>query len=897
MSYQPIENYGIIGNMHTVALVGVNGSIDWFCFPELDSPSVFAALLDDQKGGAFSVQPSEAYDSVAEYMPQTNILVTRFHARSGALKVIDFMSVKSQGAEKERTRHLLYRLLEMESGHMALTVHFEPRFDFARQTTHVRSIDGGAVAEGSKQSLALTSDWSLESHSHHATGQWAIRSGDKICLRIASSGRTGRCADVDLECVTLSEAEEALKETRNFWINWLNTNETGRTYAYGAYQEMVERSALVLKLLYYEPSGAIAAAPTTSLPEEIGGVRNWDYRFTWIRDASFTLRALYNLGHLSETEGYLQWINNLLAETGVDRLKIMYGFRGEPALEEVTLDHLDGYKQSHPVRIGNAAADQRQLDIYGELMDAALKLSDYAGKIKPEQWEPLRKICDYVVTHWEEKDFGIWEVRNGPWHFVHSKVLCWVALDRGITIAKRYGFKADLGLWEETGNRIHAQVCQKGFNEEKRAFVQHYETDALDSSNLLIPLLGFLPFDDERVASTVEATVRELGRDGLLYRYRGEDGMSGREGTFLLCSFWLVECLIHLRRLEEAESLLKKLEGFASPLGLFSEEYDIDQNQALGNFPQAFTHIGYINSVTTLIEAKSESFPVKESLKTQIRHFIRKCLLFQKAVLNKGRPDAVVPPGEVGPTLKSKMNLLRGAFFDTAQGRIAYELMRDSDLYGDYVETTRSLRSFDPKILETKEEKIAFWLNLYNVLVIHGVINFHVNNSVKEVLRFFRRICYEIDGLLYTADDIEHGILRSNKKPPHSLFRLFGQNDPRRFYTLEDMDPRIHFGLVCASSSCPPIDVYTAENLDEELTLAGKTFLNSGGLVLDRDAGHVQLSRIFKWYGEDFGNTRAECLITLAEFLYDETDRDYIKTHAHKLSTTYLDYDWRLNRG
>ncbi|GAB4350485.1 MAG: hypothetical protein Kow0099_34060 [Candidatus Abyssubacteria bacterium] len=894
MTYQPIESYGIIGDMNTVALVGLNGSIDWFCFPYIDSPSVFGALLDDRKGGRFLIQPTEDFDSVAEYVHRTNVLVTRFRTRTGIMELIDFMTIPPLETKKGDEQRVLYRIASINEGHMEIRALFEPRFDYARASTTLTTLDGGVIAEGAGQKLVLRCSAPIENDRARAVGQWFLKAGETLCFRIDCGCEQARASAVEAE-----KAKQAARQTEQYWRDWLDKSETGRIFSLGGCTDMVERSALTLKLLYYEPTGTISAAATTSLPETIGGVRNWDYRFTWMRDTSFTLRALFNLGHLSEMQGYLHWLQEVLSEGGVGTLQIMYGLRGERDIEEVELSHLDGYKGSRPVRIGNSAYKQRQLDIYGELMDSALELANYAGKITVQQWPALRQICDHVVDHWQERDFGIWEVRNGPWNFVYSKVMCWVALDRGLTIAKSYGFEADIRKWREVKEQIRRDVLEKGFNQAKNAFVQHYETDALDASNLLIPMVGFLPFDDPRIVSTVDTIANELARGGLLYRYSGEDGLKGKEGAFLLCAFWLVDCFIHMGRLEEAESLLGKLEGTANHLGLFAEEYDIEWNQALGNFPQAFTHLGYVNSIVRLIQAKEErrrEQQKEKGTKAALGQFVKKRVPI-KVVLNEGQPDSHVPMEDIAAKLKSTMNLLRGAFFDISRGCVAYELMHQSPLYGRHKEIAGSLQRFDPGSLTSREERIAFWLNLYNVIVVHGVIELDVRDSVREVTGFFRRIQYNIGHNLYSPDDIEHGILRANRKPPHSLFHVFGRNDERRKYSLEQLDPRIHFALVCASSSCPPIDVYTAENLDKELDQAGKTFLNGGGLSVNKKQKKVSLSRVLLWYGNDFKPKREERLRWLADYLYDPEDREFLKAHADDLTVEYQKYDWRLNRG
>jgi len=837
--YKKISDYGIIGNLYSIALIGLDGSIDWLCMPHIDSPSIFGALLDDSKGGRFSVSPSDDWDSMAEYIPGTNILVTKFRTRKGVMHVTDFMPIPS-GGELEEGQHELYRLVEVKKGTVNVGLLFEPRFNYARSSAILEKFNGGVIAnsDGEKVVLSSTIDFAVGDGKAEAT--WPLSEGDRVWLHLQY------CGDEPCE-LDPRKAENSLQDTQSYWWNWLTKSETGRTFDFGPYCTMINRSALVLKLLYYNPTGTIAAAATTSLPEEIGGERNWDYRYTWVRDTSFTLQALFNLGHLSETEGYLRWIEKILAEHGADTMQIMYGLRGEKDLPEEELHHLDGYKGSRPVRLGNEAANQRQLDIYGEIMGAALKLSDYVGKVDSKLWPLLRNICEHVVAHWREKDSGIWEVRGGPHEFVYSKVMCWVALDRGLTIARRYGFPADLKKWEKARSEIKEDVLKKGWNEKKQAFVQHYETDALDSSTLLIPLLGFLPFDDPRVVSTIKAIQQELSHDGFLYRYTAEDGLQGDEGTFLLCTFWLVDNLIALKRIDEAEMILHRLEGIANHVGLFPEEYDVKWKEALGNFPQAFTHIGYINSVMALCQAKGKV--VKES--QEKRELLRPGLLLSnKITLNYGEARRDILSNDIANRLKGSMNILRGAFFDTKQGRIAYEGMRESRTYQEYLELSRTLKNIELTDLKSRQEQIAFWINLYNVIVIHGVIELGIRDSVKEVRNFSRRIQYQIDDMFFSPDDIEHGILRGNKRPPFSLFKLFKGNDKRLKFVVDPIDPRIHFALVCASSSCPPIEVYTAEHLDRELTIAGETFLNAG---VSRSTGraiacisHASLSGIVK---------------------------------------------------
>ncbi|MFP3982985.1 MAG: glycoside hydrolase family 15 protein, partial [Desulfurivibrionaceae bacterium] len=872
--YKKISEYGIIGNLHSVALVGLDGSIDWMCLPHLDSASVFGALLDDRKGGCFAITPVGEYDSCQQYVPETNVLVTRFRTRKGQARVTDFMPVRnSRKAEEESSG--LYRLVEAEEGIMELRILFAPRFDYAGTIPSLEQQGSTITARGSGETLVLCSSRGLEpGEQGTAEGVWQISPGQKLGFYLHYGAWTPPSS------LALTVVDKSLRETREYWQKWLRSRETGRFVDPGPYREMLDRSALVLKLLQFNPTGTIAAAATTSLPESMGGERNWDYRFTWLRDSSFTLQALFNQGHLSEMEDYLNWLKTLLSEHGVEKMQIMYGLRGETEIPEEELSHLEGYKGSRPVRIGNGAAGQKQLDIYGELMEAALKLSDYAGKIDYELWPFLREVCNYATDHWRERDYGVWEVRGGPYHFVYSKVMCWLALDRGLTIARRYGFPADYHRWESVREEIKNEVLEKGWSEKKKAFVQHYESEALDASNLLLPVLGFLPFDDPRVLSNLEATRRELAHGDFLYRYTAPDHLAGREGAFLLCTFWLIDNLVALDRLDESELLIHRLEGAANHLGLFSEEYDAGWQEALGNFPQAFTHIGYINSVTALRRARSRAEAAGKSPLPPRR--IRGTL-----VLNDGEPEEEAAPVDLAAALKNTMNILRGAFFDTPESRVAYEQMRGSKPYREYLRLSYALKAMDLDLLESREERIAFWVNLYNVIVIHGVIELGIKDSVKEVNNFFRRITYRIGELQFSPDDIEHGILRGNSPPPYRLFKRMGSGDRRRRYSISPLEPRIHFALVCASSSCPPIDVYTPDNLDRELDIAGRTFLNSGGILLDREKKEVHLSRIMKWYGRDFAEEVPDRLRIIAPYLYLEKDREYLLDHADTLKVRY----------
>ncbi|MBW1719210.1 MAG: DUF547 domain-containing protein [Deltaproteobacteria bacterium] len=887
--YKKISEYGIIGNLHSVALVGLDGSIDWLCLPHIDSPSVFGSLLDDKKGGRFALVPLNPWDSISEYIAGTNILRTKFRTRKGIVHLTDFMPIPLSGREeREEEEHELYRLVEGIKGDVRVKMVFDPQFNYARSKTSLERFDTYLIARGKNENMVLCCTHSLTHSSERETTEWTLSEGESLWLHLRYGTELYNKLDPQ-------RAQKSLEDTTEYWRNWLKKSETGTVLNLGSYKQMVERSALTLKLLYYEPSGAIAAAATTSLPEEVGGIRNWDYRFSWVRDTSFTLQALFNLGHLSETEGYLRWIEQLISKHGVEKLRIMYRLNGEEVFPEQELLHLDGYKGSRPVRIGNEAATQNQIDIYGEIMDAALRLSDYVGKISPDLWPFLRAICDWVIVHWHDKDNGIWEMRGEPFHFVYSKVMCWVALDRGITIAERYGFQADRATWKVCRSQIKEEVLEKGWSEKKHSFVQHYDTEALDASSLLIPLFGFLPFEDPRIISTIQAIDRELSHNGFLYRYRAEDGLSGGEGTFLLCTFWRIRCLIGLQELEKAKDLLHQIEGIANHLGLFAEEYDMNWQEALGNFPQAFTHIGYIDSVIALCNEMTKE---REEKSIHDKKRASKALfLARKIILNEGEPLCDdMHAKKISIMLKNSMNVLRGAFFDSQTKRIAYEKMRYSDAYKRYEKVSYCLKKMRLDELKTRDEQVAFWINMYNVIVIHGVVTLRIRDSVKEVRNFFKRIHFQIEDMLFSADDIEHGILRGNRRPPYSLFKVFKGNDSRLTYSITPLDWRIHFTLVCASSSCPPIEVYTAENLDRELAIATETFLNAGGVKINQEQNRVFLSRIFKWYSGDFNTNQEELLRSIAPYIYNEEDRMFLERKAGYVTIDYQDYDWRLNR-
>jgi GH15 family glucan-1,4-alpha-glucosidase len=604
--YQPIEHYGVIGDTQTAALVGANGSIDWFCFPRFDSPSVFAAILDDKKGGYFKIRPEGGENTYKQlYWPGTNVLITRFLSTNGVAEITDYMSIGSDATAPE-TRQLVRRI-EMVRGTMPLTMECYPAFNYGRDSHQTVVLPEGAAFYAPGLSLGLASPVPLKRDCNGVRAELTLQEGQALHFVMKEISPGKGCG------LTLREEEGAADflRTIKYWRAWISKC----SYA-GRWREMVHRSALVLKLLTYSPTGAIVAAATCSLPEAIGGPRNWDYRYTWIRDAAFTLYGLLRIGLTEEAARFMDWIEARCHELEPDgSLQIMYGVDGRHTLTEEVLDHLEGYKGSRPVRIGNAAYNQLQLDIYGELMDSVYLYNKYGSPISSDLWSDLRRLINWVSDNWTREDEGIWETRGGKRHFVYSKFMSWVALDRALRLADKRSFPADRNRWLEVRDQIYENIMARGWSPERQAFVQHYGSDALDASNLMMPLVFFLAPSDPRMLKTLDAIRKPPAKGGLVsnslvYRYNlkeGRDGLIGEEGTFNICTFWLVEALtragrLDKTRLEEARLIFERMLGYANHLGLYAEETG-PTGEALGNFPQAFTHLALISAAYNLDRA------------------------------------------------------------------------------------------------------------------------------------------------------------------------------------------------------------------------------------------------------------------------------------------------------
>ncbi len=595
MTYQPIEHYGLIGDLETIALVAKNGSIDYFCFPQLDSPTVFGRILDADKGGFFQISPiNTRFTEKQIYLSDSAILFTRFLSSEGVAEVSDFMPISDLEADRA-----LIRRVKVIRGEMTFNVTCQPAFDYARAKHTIEITKDGVLfqsagADASMLLLRANVPFEIDETNKAATSTFTLRSDESVTFSLENAANRGRSPYQDP-----AHTPHLFRETVNFWRQWINPS----TYQ-GRWREVVNHSAMILKMLTSKRYGSIAAAGTFGLPEQIGGERNWDYRYTWIRDASFTLYALSRLGFNQEASEFMHWLQDRCGISESETpLQVMYKLDGGSDLTEISLDHLEGYLGSKPVRIGNGASNQLQLDIYGELIDSIYLFDKYGEPISGELWENLIKILTWLEGNWDQPDDGIWEVRGGRKHFLFSRLMCWVAFDRAIRLAKKRSLTGPVANWVKIRDAIHEEIHTRFWNPEEGAFTQHLNTTALDASSLLMPLVRFIEADDPRWLQHLKAIEQHLVHDTLVYRYdvdsAAEDGLEGDEGTFSICSFWFIECLSRSGDIDRARFYFEKMLGYANHVGLYAEEIGL-HGEHLGNYPQAFTHLALISAAYDL---------------------------------------------------------------------------------------------------------------------------------------------------------------------------------------------------------------------------------------------------------------------------------------------------------
>lgn len=594
--YLPIAEHGLIGDLRSAALVGTNGTIDWYCCPRFDAPSVFASILDAERGGSFELAPDVPTRTKQFYFPDTNVLITRFFADDGVGEIQDFMPVVDDSREADR--HRLIRRVVCVRGALPFRARVAPRFEYGTAPHTVHAEAGQAVFASASLRLALTSTVPIEVDGPDVWALFKLHEGEAAVFTIDKIG-----GDVAPRFCAVAEAEREFNATVRYWRRWLSQSRYR-----GRWREMVHRSALTLKLLTYAPTGAIVAAPTTSLPEQIGGERNWDYRYVWIRDAAFCVYAMLRLGFTDEAEAFMGFVTEHVqrAPDGpsgpTGPLQIMYGIDGCRDLPERELPHLEGYRGSAPVRVGNAAVDQLQLDIYGALVDSLYLYDKWGKPISSAHWDSISELVDWVCDHWDQPDEGVWETRGGRKTFLYSRLMCWVAIERAMRLARHRGLPADMVRWGAVRDTIYRRIMSHGWSAERHAFTQYEDSDILDASLLMMPLAKFIAPTDPKWLATLDALGEDLVSDSLVYRYDPQaspDGLQGEEGTFSICSFWYVEALTRAGRLDEARLAFEKMLTYANHLGLYAEEIGHTGEQR-GNFPQAFTHLALISAAFNL---------------------------------------------------------------------------------------------------------------------------------------------------------------------------------------------------------------------------------------------------------------------------------------------------------
>jgi GH15 family glucan-1,4-alpha-glucosidase len=605
--YPPIAEYGYIADCHSAALISKSGSIDWCCLPRYDSPSCFGRLLDWNKGGYCQLMPAVPHEVSRSYLTRTLVLETRFKSRDGEARLLDCMTT-CRGGEHNPHRQIL-RIVEGLKGRMPFAVDIAPVFDYGAVKPWIQKRKDHFIALGSNNGLLISSDLALQmKHRHHLMGRWRVEKGQRAHLSIL--WRPPEDLDEDLvDAPDSEEQERRLEETIAWWENW-----SGRGNVAGPYKKEMQRSAIILKGLALAPTGAVAAAATASLPETIGGSRNWDYRFSWIRDSYFTVRSLAKLGYVREADGFRRFIERTAAGSA-EEVQVLFGLGGERRLYEHQLKHLEGYRRSRPVRIGNAAEGQRQLDVYGELLGLAWLWHQQGRSPDDDYWDFLVSLVDRAAESWMHPDQGIWEMRGAPRHFVHSKAMCWSALDRGIRLSQDLGRAAPLDVWQAERDKIRSAIEEQGYDAQRGVFIQAFNYPLTDAALLLLPTTGFVDYQDERMIRTTAAVRKELEQDGLLRRYASDgDGLEGSEGVFCCCSFWLAECLAYQGRLGEAHAVFARALQTGNDLGIFSEEYDPRSRQMLGNYPQGLTHLSLIAAAAAINAAEgSAKSPQRET--------------------------------------------------------------------------------------------------------------------------------------------------------------------------------------------------------------------------------------------------------------------------------------------
>jgi GH15 family glucan-1,4-alpha-glucosidase len=596
-SYPSIGEYGFIADCHSAALVSKTGSIDWCCMPRMDSSSCFGRILDWDKGGFCRIAPADTCESSRRYLDRTLVLETTFRTDTGRARLFDCFTMRRGGQHHPHQQVL--RIIEGLSGKVDFTIEIVPRFDYGAIKPWIRSYrQDHYQAVGGSDGLLISSDAAIKlKHRHELTGSFTVAAGRRNHISILHRSPESLSEDL-VDIPAPDELDHRLQETIEWWQTW---SDQGRCS--GPYAGLLQRSAIVLKGLSNAPTGAIAAAPTTSLPESPGGSRNWDYRFSWIRDSSFTARSLAQLDYVHEADGFRRFIERSAAGSA-EQLQILYGIGGERRLHEYEIDNLEGYRGAKPVRVGNAAESQVQLDAYGELLDLAWHWHCRQHSPDPDYWEFLLELVNKVCDCWQTADRGIWEFRGTPRHFVHSKVMCWAALDYGIKLAGDLRRDAPLEKWKKAREALRHAVESQGYDAERGVFIQAFGHPAMDAALLLLPTMGFIDYDDKRMVRTTDMVRKELSENGLLRRYSdGDDGLTGREGVFLACSFWLAECLARQGRTQEGRRVFQRVIATGNDLGLFAEQFDPTTDEMLGNFPQGLTHLSLITAAVALNEA------------------------------------------------------------------------------------------------------------------------------------------------------------------------------------------------------------------------------------------------------------------------------------------------------